>query len=186
MNRVVKLFLVLTSLAPVLITYWFVEQTDNYCSDYSLWINLQNNYSIGLFYLIATIILITICLSILFLSKKNLETFPVIIEEIKTSDNEASTFIIAYLLPLANKLNNGFNIPVLIFISFLFFFIVKTSNSYHFNPLLNFIGYHFYEVKVEGGVTYVLLTKKSINNSKNIKSISLLTEYMILENESIL
>jgi len=183
MNKVIKLFLVLTSLAPVLLTYWFVEQTEKYNKDISFFENVKCNYLYGLNYLIFAFVLVIICLLILRLAETKLEKLPVVIQGIKTADNEATTFIIAYLLPLANKLDNGLNIPVLIFISCLFFFIVITSNSYHFNPLLNFFGYHFYEVSVDGGVTYVLLTKKSINNSKNIKSISLLTEYMILEND---
>lgn len=182
MNKVIKLFLVLTSLAPVMLTYWFVEQSNKYNYANSFLENSIENYRVGSFYIISTIILVLLFWFILYLSKNKLEKLPVIIEEIKSADNESISFILVYLLPLASKIENSVNIPVLIFISVLFFIIVFTSNSYHFNPLLNFIGYHFYEVKVQGGVTYVLLTRDSINNSKNIKSVSLISEYTILEN----
>jgi len=56
-----------------------------------------------------------------------------------------------------------------------------TSNIYHFNPLMNFFGIHFYEVKIAGGINYILLSKKNISNSKSIKYAYQLTEYMILE-----
>lgn len=183
MNKVIKLFLVLTSLAPVLLTYWFVEQSNSYNNTKTLIENCIANYKVGSFYIISTIVLVAVFWLILYLSKNKLEKLPIVIDEIKSADNESISFILVYLLPLASKIENSVNIPVLIFISVLFFIIVFTSNSYHFNPLLNFIGYHFYEVKVQGGVTYVLLTRDSINNSKNIKSVSLISEYTILENK---
>lgn len=183
MNKVIKLFLVLTSLAPVMLTYWFVEQSNSYNIEQTFIENCIANYKVGNFYIISTVVLVFVFWIILYLSKNSLEKLPIVIEEIKSADNESISFILVYLLPLASKIENSINIPVLIFISFLFFIVVFTSNSYHFNPLLNFIGYHFYEVKVEGGVTYVLLTRESINNSKNIKSVSLISEYTILENK---
>jgi hypothetical protein len=70
---------------------------------------------------------------------------------------------------------------VLIFVAALFFLIVATSHSYHFNPLLGFLGYHFYEVNIEGGITYVLITKQNIADCKSITQVVQLTEYMILE-----
>lgn len=183
MNKLIKIILVLTSLAPVMLTYWFVEQSNSYNISKTFIENCVTNYNVGNFYIITTIILVALFWLIIYLSKSKLEKLPIVIEEIKSADNESISFILVYLLPLASKIENSINIPVLIFISLLFFIIVFTSNSYHFNPLLNFIGYHFYEVKVEGGVTYVLLTRDSINNSKNIKSVSLISEYTILENK---
>jgi hypothetical protein len=183
MNKLIKLFLVLTSLAPVMLTYWFVEQSNSYNKSKSFFENCITNYKVGYFYIITTLILVLFFWLIIYLSKNKLEKMPIIIEEIKSADNESISFILVYLLPLASKIENSINIPVLIFISVLFFIIVFTSNSYHFNPLLNFIGYHFYEVKVQGGVTYVLLTRDSINSSKNINSVSLISEYTILENK---
>jgi len=43
------------------------------------------------------------------------------------------------------------------------------------------VGYHFYEAKVKGGITYILLSKKNVSTSKSIKEVYHLTEYMILE-----
>lgn len=183
MNKLIKILLVATSLAPILLTYWFVEQVNEYnsCNDFIE--NLKSNYLIGIGYLVSTCAFVIICLLIIKLARIKIETIPITIEEIKTADNESIGFIIVYLLPLATGISENFSLPILVFIATLFFFIVMTSNSYHFNPLLSFFGFHFYEVKVSGGINYILLSKKNITNSKSIKSTHQLTEYMILEKQ---
>ena len=62
--------------------------------------NLKCNWNIGIGLLIATMILTFFCGLIIFQAKKNLETIPIEIDEIKTSDNEALGFVLLYLLPL--------------------------------------------------------------------------------------
>ncbi len=173
--------MVATSLSPILLTYWFIEQVKIYDSNCSVFENFIENVSVGYGLFLFTIVLVIICLFIIRLARKQLESLPIEIEEIKTADNESISFILVYLLPLASGITDKFNLPILIFVAILFFFIVMTSNSYHFNPLLNFFGYHFYEVKVQGGINYILLSKKNITNSKSIKFAHQLTEYMILE-----
>lgn len=49
------------------------------------------------------------------------------------------------------------------------------------NPVLGLLGFHFYEVETQEGVTYLMLTKRTINNVSSIKSVVQLTEYGILE-----
>lgn len=162
MNKLAKILLVATSLSPILITYWFVEQSANFNNDLTIFENLICNYKIGVSYLTISVVLLLICVFILNLSKKKLELQSVKIEEIKTADKESLAFILVYLLPLAHSSNESFSLPVLIFVGCLFFFIVLNSNTYHFNPVLSFFGYHFYEVKIEGGMNYILISKKNI------------------------
>lgn len=181
MNKLFKILLVATSIAPILLTYWFSEQVSKWNKSVSFVENLKSNYHVGIEFLFSTILLVCIFYLILYLSKSRLETIPIDIEEIKTADNESISFILVYLLPLANGVIDSFNIPILVFIAILFFFIVMTSNSYHFNPLINLLGYHFYEAKINGGINYILISTKNINSGKSIKEVHLLTEYMILE-----
>lgn len=173
--------MVATSIAPVLFTYWFVEQVNHWNDSIGVFENIKCNWFYGLGYQIATLVLVGIFLTIVRLAKTQLEVLKIAIEEIKTADNETVSFIIVYLLPLANGVTDSFNVPILIFIAIFFFFIVLSTNSYHFNPLINLVGYHFYEVKVKGGITYILLSKKNVSTSKSIKEVYHLTEYMILE-----
>ena len=173
--------MVATSIAPVLFTYWFIEQVNNWNNNINLLENIQCNWTIGIGYLITSTTLVVVFLIILRLAKSKLEVLKISIEEIKTADNETVTFIIVYLLPLANGITESFSVPILIFVAVFFFFIVLSTNSYHFNPLINLVSYHFYEAKVKGGITYILLSKKNVSTSKSIKEVYHLTEYMILE-----
>lgn len=173
--------MVATSITPVLFTYWFVEQVNNWNESLRLFDNIKYNWTNGIEYIIATIILVALFMLIVRLAKSQLEVLKISIEEIKTADNETVSFIIVYLLPLANGVDENFNIPILIFVAIFFFFIVMSTNSYHFNPLINLVGYHFYEAKVKGGITYILLSRKNVSTSKSIKEVYHLTEYMILE-----
>lgn len=181
MNKFFKILLVATSIAPVLFTYWFIEQVGHWNSSIGFYENVKCNWFYGLGYLITTVVLILVFLLIVKLAKSKLEVLKIEIEEIKTADNETVSFIIVYLLPLANGVTDSFNIPILIFVAIFFFFIVLSTNSYHFNPLINLVGYHFYEAKVKGGITYILLSKKNISTSKSLNEVYHLTEYMILE-----
>lgn len=181
LNKLAKILLVSTSLAPILLTYWFTRQVNSYHESFNLMENLKLNWHNGILLLIITILLTLLCSIIISQAKKHLEIIPVEIREIKTCDNESLGFILVYLLPLAGEVTDSINLPVLIFIGVLFFFVVATSNAYHFNPLLSILGYHFYEVMLKSGVTYILISKRDLRNSKRIEKIGLLTEYMIIE-----
>lgn len=170
-------------MVTILLTYWFVDQVNNWNDKISVVSNLKLNWQISLPTLICGIVLYITLILVLKSSKKLLEKVTIEIEEIKTADNESVAFILVYLLPLASGINEGFNLPILVFVSVVFFFFVMTSNSYHFNPLMNLAGYHFYEVQIKGGITYVLVSKKSIKSSKTIREVQLLSEYMIIDNK---
>ncbi len=169
LNKVTKLFLVSTSFAPVLLTLWFSKFSKN-------WYFID-----GLWYLIITAVLILFCFLILKSSEEYLEKLPIKIKSLSTSDKEIIAFIIVYLLPLINKYSFQINSKLLIFIIALLFISVWTTNSYHFNPLLGLFGYHFYEVTIEGDITYILITRKNLVNSKQIKTVVQISDYMLLE-----
>lgn len=181
LNKVAKLFLVSTSLAPICLTLWFLKISDKWNSDLNFWLNLKNNWSSGIWYLIITITLTIICLFLIKLSKIKLEQMPIDITSVKTADKEIVGFILVYLLPMINETTTKVSSNILIFVSLLFFIIIYFSHSYHFNPIMGFLNYHFFEVTTKDGITYVLITKKNITHCKKVKNIVQLTEYMILE-----
>jgi hypothetical protein len=169
LSKLAKFSLVATSLAPIFLTLWFVDFSKKW------------EWSEGLFYLITALLLTFICWILLSLSKTRLEKLPLEINSVKTADNEMIGFILAYLLPLINKSSMQIDPWVLVFVMALLFLVVITSNSYHFNPLIGFLGYHFYEVTLSGGVSYVLISRKNIRDCKSIKTVVHVSEYMILE-----
>lgn len=181
LNKAAKLTLVATSLAPICLTLWFVEFSKAWDTKLTFWQNMAANWQVGWGYLLATALMSLLCFLLVWLSGRNLERLPVKIKAVKTVDKEIVGFLLVYLLPLINQTNNTISLPVLVFIAVIFFFIVQNSHAYHFNPLLGFFGYHFYEVTIEGDITYVLITRQNIADCKSISHVVQLTEYMILE-----
>ncbi|MCV6613162.1 MAG: hypothetical protein OIF55_20605 [Amphritea sp.] len=171
LNKFAKLSLVATSLAPIFLTLWFVELSKTW------------QWQQGWPYLLAAAALALLCFGLIRLSvaPQGLEPLPVKIKAVKTVDKEIVGFLLVYLLPLINQSQTTISVPVLIFVAVVFFFIVYNSHAYHFNPLLGLFGYHFYEVTIEGDITYVLITRQDITHCKSVTQVVQLTEYMILD-----
>ncbi len=183
LNKLSKLALVSTALAPICLTLWFVEISKAWQSTLPWSDNIATHWQVGSGYLLATLILSGLCYGLVWLSASHygLEPLPVQINSVKTADNEIVGFLLVYLLPLINQSQDTISLPVLLFVAVIFFLIVYNSHAYHFNPLLGLFGYHFFEVTIEGDITYVLITRKNITDCKNVSKVVQLTEYMILE-----
>lgn len=181
LNKAAKLTLVATSLAPICLTLWFIEFSQAWEAKLSFWQNVTTHWQAGWFYLFATAVMSLLCFLLVWLSSQKLEKLPVKIKAVNTVDQEIVGFLLVYLLPLINQTTHTISLSVLIFIAVIFFFIVQNSHAYHFNPLLGVFGYHFYEVTIEGDITYVLITRQNIADCKSISHVVQLTEYMILE-----
>jgi len=171
LNKIAKLSLVATSLAPIFLTLWFVELSKDW------------QWNQGWPYLLAAAALTLLCFALIrqSVSPNELDPLNVRVKAVKTADKEIVGFLLVYLLPLINQSQTTISVPVLIFIAIVFFFIVYNSHAYHFNPLLGLFGYHFYEVTIEGDITYVLITRQDITHCKNVTQVVQLTEYMILD-----
>jgi hypothetical protein len=160
-----KLFLVATAFAPVMVTFsavfWFEDKRD-----------------LAAILLGAAALAVIVCVTIIKLSASQLASNPVTIKSIKPADKEIVGFVLAYLLPLARG-SQFDGVPMFIVLG-VFFLVVMTSNAYHTNPLLGLIGYHFYEATIED-VGYTLLSRRNLHNTKAIKAVVSLTDYMLLD-----
>ena len=170
-----------TSLAPICLTLWFVEFSKALDSKLTIFQNITANWQVGWGYLIAVVFMSLLCFLLVWLSGRNLEKLPVKIKAVKTVDKEIVGFLLVYLLPLMNQTNNTISLSVLVIIAVIIFFVIQKSHAYHYNPLLSFFGYHFYEVTIEGDVTYVLTTRQNTADCKSLSQVVQLTEYMMLE-----
>lgn len=166
LSKLLELMMVITSISPVILTLWFKEFSKEW------------NYKDGVIYLITFFVLIGLAYFILNLGINKLQTKPVKIRSISTADKEIISFVFAYLLPLMD-----ITYSLLFFLLLLFVFIVLTTHTYHFNPVLGLFGYHYYEVSIEGGTTYILITKKTLKNTDQVNNVVQLTDYIILEKE---
>ena len=68
-------------------------------------------------------------------------------------------------------------IPILVVSSM----IIGTGYGYHFNPPLGLLRWHFYKVTSGKGVTYVLITRKTLTAASSKLRVGLLTEYVLLD-----
>jgi hypothetical protein len=165
LNFLPKLLLVATAFAPVMVTFAVV-----------LWFEGRKELAGGLF--AGAVVAVIVCVSVITCAAKKLSANPVTIKEIKPADKEIVGFVIAYLLPLAR--GSQFDGVPMFVVLIVFFLVVMTSNAYHTNPLLGLIGYHFYEVKIDD-VGYTLLSRRNLHNTRSIKTVVNLTDYMLLD-----
>lgn len=170
LGRIAKIALVLTSFAPVFLTLAVIEGSKGGFSRATL------------LYIGVAVFLIIACLAIIKASGRRLAKHDFQITSLKTADSEIVGFMLAYLLPLvADSASTRINPAATGFVLLLFLSVVWSTHSYHFNPILGLCGYHFYEVETTGNVTYVLMTRRSLANTRKVQSVVQLTEYMVLD-----
>lgn len=168
LNWLAKLLLTSTAIAPVLITYaWVAYQASE---------NLQ-----AVILLVACIVLIITCILVLRYARKHLERASFSATTVEAADRENMGFLLLYLLPLFTAQFDALNWQVWVPAIAIFAAVVATGYSYHFNPLLGLMGWHFYKVGTEEGVTYVLITKKQLRRATGAIKVGQLTEYIVLD-----
>lgn len=168
LNWIARILLTSTAIAPVLVTYAWVA----YQADKCLQAIIILSACFGLF---------IICLGMLAYSKKHLERVNFKAVSVEAADRENTAFLLLYLLPLFTadfaSLNWQLWVPAIL----IFAVVVATGYSYHFNPLLGLMGWHFYKVSTSEGVTYVLITKRHLQNATETLEVGQLTEYIVLD-----
>lgn len=165
-----KILLTSTAIAPVGFTYAWVA-----------WFNDEKDFA-GLA-VSASLSLVLICIWMLRYAKKNLERFNFSVSTVEAADRENMGFLLLYLLPLFTSSFNSLNWIVWIPTLVIFAIITSTGYSYHFNPLLGVMKWHFYKVGTPEGVTYVLITKKELRHASQPLTVAQLTEYIVIDIE---
>ena len=166
-SKFLQFVMVAVSLSPVFLTLSFLS-----------FFGKETNLIIGISYLIIAIAMIGISYYLVILAKSKLEIIPIKIKSVTPADKEVLSFIFVYLLPLIS-----IDTKTLIFILVLFFFIAYATHIYHFNPMLGLFGFHFYEIEIEDGAKFILMTKKSLFNIKQIKKVVQASDYILIEKE---
>lgn len=169
LSKFAKLLLVATALAPILLTRAFIAV-------------LKGQYVEAVIEIALAILLTLICMLILSGVRKEQQTLSVgTIKQLQAADTQIIGFVITYLLPLAKPQDTPDDIRVLLFVLFILGLAFWNSNAYHFNPLLGLLGYHFYEVTSCNDIKFVLITKRSLFDTKDISEVAKLTEYVVLD-----
>ena len=131
----------------------------------------------------ASLFLVLICIWMLRYAKRNLERFNFSVATVEAADRENMGFLILYLLPLFTASFATLNWIVWVPTLLIFAVITSTGYSYHFNPLLGIMKWHFYKVGTPEGVTYVLITKKELRHASQPLTVAQLTEYIVIDVE---
>ena len=166
MGFVARLLLALSSLSPVLITWVIV----NFCANGFRWFQVV--------LLAVALFLVFICYILVSYLMRSLGHVSINVISVKSIDNEAVSYIIAYLFPLISPGSDA-----VLFISvFLFLaFIMYASNAFTFNPILTLFGLHFYEIQSKSGVSYILLSVNDITDVNKIKKVIRLSGHVMLD-----
>ncbi|WP_087120621.1 hypothetical protein [Brevundimonas sp. SH203] len=171
LNAIARILLTCTALAPVGLTYAWVAWT-------------QSLTKVALLTAGASVALVLICLILLSIAKKTIPVSDYKPSSIEAADHENTAFLLLYVMPLftskMNTLDWQFWIPTIA----IFAVITATGYSYHFNPLLGIMGWHFYKTQSTEGVTFVLITRKHIRTAANRIRVGQLTEYILIDVES--
>lgn len=170
LSSIARLVLTATAMAPVSLTY--------------AWVSFyQGEYALAAVAFVTAALLTTVCVSLLSYIRRQIESLPFNAQSIEPADAESLGFMLLYLLPLFTDeiatLNWELWVPLLI----IFAVMIGTGYSYHFNPLLGLLRWHFYKVTSEEGVTYVLITKKHLRTAAGVHRVGQLTEYILIDLE---
>lgn len=163
-----RLLFTTTAVAPVALVY-----------AYALWIDGRSLLAL----LVTAVALALVASALVFIAAvfQKLATSKIELISAETADQENVAFLLLYVSPLFTAdvatLNFSIALPVVV----LFVIVIMSGNNYHFNPLLNIFGWHFYKVDTRDKVTRVLITRRSIRNIIGDVTIVQLSDYVIME-----
>jgi len=100
---------------------------------------------------------------------------------VQRCDGEAISYIVSYVIPFLAVPFNGWEQGIALSIFFLVIGVLYiNSNMIHVNPMLNLIGYHVYEITLEDGGIYSLITRHRIRRGEVLR-VNAVAENIFLE-----
>lgn len=179
-SPLVRFLFTVTSLAPLFLTYAAVFFFNN-----GLTVSLTANNIKGLICIIAVGALVFVCHKILWFYSNKVPSGPMQITSLRVADRSAITFVVVYLLPLVTVQGVDVRPSVLVIVICLLAWLVYHSEAYLVNPLLATwpFKYHFYEVATKEEVTYILVSRREIVNTKDQLEVKQISTYMFLDVE---
>lgn len=116
------------------------------------------------------------CWALLKFVNKKARSELISIQEFERKDQEVLTFLFIYLLPFirsgcstfaSEPITSGYVLIIIII-------ALVQARAFHFNPVMRFLGYRFYAVKDQHGVSNLLISKKDLRRpGVEIKTVAL-------------
>ena len=172
MNTLSKIIYNISTVIPLLCTFaltWYIRKAD---------------YTIPLATLFASIFIMVLLIIVFIYGKKHIAPITIRVSDISPNDGWVIGYIISYILPFANVVLEDFNLIICTTIAIIMLLILPFLNSNPPNPLLFFVGYHFYQLSAENGVSgYVLLSKRKLRKRQDVKLVGRIFEFLLLDME---
>ncbi len=168
-SKLAALALTITALVPVGVAYSLVAA-------------LGHDFRLAAVLLGVCIVLSIACWAIWCHALNKMEMMTTQITAAEIADHENVAFLVLYLLPLLTDYSEGLpSWRVWIPVATVVVLAIMTSYSYHFNPLLGVMGWHFYKVTTPEGITYVMISKRHLQSVREKLTVGQLTEYILVD-----
>lgn len=129
------------------------------------------------------IFLVSLGLALLVFVKKHLEKLSFSFSSVEVADRESLGLLVVYLVPLLRTSFSDLEYLVLVPAVAIFLALALTGHNYHFNPLLRLFRWNFYKVSTSEGVTYILITRKTLRSAVGTITVGQLTGYTLIDLE---
>ncbi|WP_347554845.1 hypothetical protein [Robbsia sp. KACC 23696] len=168
LSRLIRLVFSLTAVAPlsVSLAYAFAR---------------EHNYGWALAAAGACILLAFLARWIITTAGRKLAPLAITVSKAKSADKEVIAFFVAYALPLVLKGQAAPDLTSWMVAAVMLLTVIWGTHSLQINPVLGIMGFHFYEVDTQGGLTYLMITRGKITNVSSIKTVVQLSDYGLLQ-----
>lgn len=168
-NRFQKFIYHLSAEAPVLFVFAIV------------WLIQKNSWMIPLILVGSGFFLIIIFTLFFKKAKSSLSILDVEGVEYKCVDGWLIGYVTTYLIPFISLILGDVSWIVLGVLLLIILSVLVFSDYVTPHPVLFFMRYHFYELKVEGLASdYKVISKKQIRNAKDIRRVSRIFEFLLI------
>ena len=114
-------------------------------------------------------------------AKKKVAPTSINVASASSKDAELMGSMTAYLLPLLTLVFNEVNQVALICFLVIIALMLFLTKAVYINPVICFIGYRYYSVQTESGMSYTLITRQKRFNPKNVKAVKEIFPEIYLE-----
>lgn len=190
-SNFLKYILTITAFAPILFCLWIasiLQQSKNLkfyfdISSFDIFLNGICNLIKTHYLLLLFLLIVVICIRIMNKAVKNLTVNAIELKSIKPGDQNLTALLLGTILPFCKLFLNDSK-DLIYIISVAIIILVATvinKSSYHFNLIVKlFLNYRYYEIQTKNEVTYFMLSKQKLINSKQVNKYVQLTDYLLI------
>lgn len=168
-NHFQRVILNASSLAPILIIFGI------------LWAVQNKSFTIPFVCCDIGICIILLSIICFIKTKKALSVIEISVTNIKNNDKWVLAFFITYCIPLVTLIISDINFIVLTIVSAAVLTAILLTNIVLPNPFLFAMRYHTYDASTNNGIDYIIVSKRTIRNSNQVKYVKRMYEYFLID-----